>query len=229
MGRDWYESKKHPIALLRALNALRSPWVIANIDTPGLKILDIGSGAGFLSNALSLKGHKVTGIDLSQKSLDLAKQFDPTKTVDYLYADANSLPFDDHMYDVVCAMDIVQHVDNPRQLIEEASRVLKPGGKLFFHTFNRNFLSYLAIIKGINWFVKNTPPNMHLYSHLRKPREMEKLCFLNRLKITSWKGVRPTFNKSFWRVIWKGEIDPNFHFKFSRTKLVGYCAIAQKR
>ena len=136
---QWYTADDHPIALLRAENAVRAPWVIEEIARRignNARILDIGCGGGFLSNPMADAGYDVTGIDLSETSLAVAEENDASKNVKYLKADAYALPFEDHSFDVACAMDILEHVNNPEILIREAARVVRPGGLFFFHTFN---------------------------------------------------------------------------------------------
>lgn len=229
LGRDWYEAHDHPVALLRAENALRTPWVIDSISHKKGKVLDIGCGAGLLTNALAKEGYNVTGIDLSESSLEMAQAFDSTKSVEYLYANAYSLPFQDNAYDAVCAMDVLEHVQHPEKLLQEASRVLRPGGQLFFHTFNRNPLSYVMIIKGVEWFVKNAPKNMHVYPLFLKPEELEKLCKGYNLDVVNWKGMRPKINGAFWKMLWTGVIDPDFSFIFTKNLATGYCGIAEKQ
>ncbi|HSX26160.1 MAG TPA: bifunctional 2-polyprenyl-6-hydroxyphenol methylase/3-demethylubiquinol 3-O-methyltransferase UbiG, partial [Chlamydiales bacterium] len=150
LEEHWYTAFDHPVALLRAENAIRIPWIREEIShhLPS-KVLDIGCGAGLLTNALAAAGHHVAGIDLSSTSLQIAKKYDKTHQVNYQIANAYSLPFPDNHFDTVCAMDVLEHVEDPGLLIAEASRVLKPNGLFFFHTFNRNPLSYLFIIKGV--------------------------------------------------------------------------------
>ena len=156
----WDGAPDHPIALLRAENAIRTPWVqrmIKKTFPKSCSVLDIGCGGGLLTNPLALDGHQVVGIDLSESSLEWAKKTDTTRSVSYLKADAKQIPLQDGSFDVVCAMDLLEHVTDPNLVIKEASRLLKPHGHLYFHTFNRNLLSYLLVIKGVEWFVKNTP------------------------------------------------------------------------
>lgn len=232
LGRQWYESYDHPVALLRAENTVRAPWVLEVIEKTKqntASILDIGCGAGFLTNALAKKGHKVMGIDVSEKSLEIAKQFDVTQSVEYLYANAYSLPFEDHSYDIVCAMDVLEHIEFPDRLIQEASRVLKPGGLFFFHTFNRNFLSYLVIIKGVEWCVQNAPKNMHVYHLFIKPYELEEILQKSNLSIEKIQGLRPKFfTRAFWRMLMTRTIDPSFSFTFSKSLATGYCGYGVK-
>lgn len=229
LEEHWYTAFDHPVALLRAENAVRIPWIREEIAAhlPS-KVLDIGCGAGLLTNALASAGHQVTGIDLSPASLEIAKKHDTTRQVDYQIANAYSLPFPDNHFDTVCAMDVLEHVEDPGLLIAEASRVLKPNGLFFFHTFNRNPLSYLFIIKGVEWFVHNTPKNMHVYPLFIKPDELNELCQIYSLKITQWRGLKPLFNRPFFQMLFTRKVPKNFSFHFTKSLLTGYCGIAKK-
>ena len=102
-----------------------------------MKILDVGCGGGFLSNPLSELGHDVTGLDISQESLEVAKKYDTSKRVKYIIADARKIPFPDNSFDVIISMDFLEHVTEVQEVVNEISRLLKPGGLFFFHTFNR--------------------------------------------------------------------------------------------
>jgi len=148
LGEDWNEAYAHPVALLRAENRLRNPWIASQL-LPASKVLDMGCGAGFLTNYLARLGHEVSGVDLSEQSLKVAQEKDFTRLVKYQVGDVAKLAFPDESFDVVTAMDLLEHVESPFKVISEASRLLKPGGLFFFHTFNRNFWSWLIVIKGV--------------------------------------------------------------------------------
>jgi 2-polyprenyl-6-hydroxyphenyl methylase/3-demethylubiquinone-9 3-methyltransferase len=231
LNENWYEECQHPIALLRAENALRNPWIEQTLRTqvsPGASILDIGCGGGMLTNYLAERGYKVHGIDLSPSSLEVAKARDRTRNVHYECADATALPFQDGSFDAVCAMDLLEHVESPENVIAEASRVLKKGGLFFFHTFNRNALSWLVVIKGVEWFVKGTPPHMHVYRLFLKPKELERICSANALKVIEWKGVRPALSCSaFWKMLGTRAVKPDFRFTFTRSLATGYSGFAR--
>lgn len=228
LKNGWYTADDHPIALLRAENAVRTPWILKEIGEKKT-VLDIGCGAGLLTNALAAKGHIVHGIDLSPSSLEIAKHHDKTKTVSYQVANANALPYPDQMFDVLCAMDVLEHVEDPLPLISEASRVLKPGGSFFFHTFNRNFLSYLLIIKGVDWCVPNAPKNMHIYRLFIKPKELQQMCLTQNLHIQNLHGFRPKiFTTAFAKMIIQQKVPANFGFCFSKNLVTGYCGWARK-
>ncbi len=224
----WYTKCNHPIALLRAENALRVPWILKEIS-PKKTVLDIGCGAGILTNALAKAGHKTFGIDLSAKSLEIAKKRDITTSVSYVQANAYSLPFENESFDVVCAMDVLEHVEEPSLLISEASRVLKANGLFFFHTFNRNWFSYMLVIKGVEWCVPNTPQNMHVYPLFIKPSELDELCSNRDLKIINIQGFSPKiFSKPFLKMLFTRKVPEDFGFRFSKSLLTGYCGYAKK-
>lgn len=230
LGDDWYTSCNHPIALLRAENKIRIPWILSEINKKfgNANILDIGCGAGMLTNALSQAGHCVFGIDLSESSLAIAKKRDPTGLVMYQKANAYALPFPDSSFEIVCATDVLEHVEMPQKLIAEASRVLKPGGLFFFHTFNRNFFSYLLVIKGVEWCVPNAPPRMHVYPLFIKPKELSAFCKNSSMEIESLIGLRPCFSLGLWKMIFQRKISDYFSFQFTKNLLTGYCGIACK-
>ncbi len=232
LKEKWHEERSHPIALLRAENAVRNPWILNTVESllgKKTSILDIGCGGGLLTNCLAKAGHTVTGVDLSPSSLSIAKQYDKTGSVTYLQADATRIPLEGGCFDVVCAMDLLEHVENPSLVIQEASRLLKKGGLFFFHTFNRNWLSYLLVIKGVEWFVKNTPPNMHVYSLFIKPEELVAFCLQNHLHVESMQGLVPSFTvKSFCQMLIYKTVDKDFSFAFSSSLKTGYVGFARK-
>jgi 2-polyprenyl-6-hydroxyphenyl methylase / 3-demethylubiquinone-9 3-methyltransferase len=233
LGDAWYEDDSHPIALLRLENAARNPWIQERVHAlrgPLCDVLDIGCGAGFLTNALAADGHKVTGIDVSAKSLEVARKRDSTKAVRYLQLDAFAMPFPEQSFDVVCAMDFLEHVEMPGQIVREAARLLRPNGLFFFHTFNRNWLSYLIVIKGVEWCVPNTPANMHVYSYFIKPSELSHWCEEVGMTILQMRGLAPNMLSSpFWKSLMKRKIDNALQFRFSSSLKTGYIGIAQRR
>ena len=233
LEEDWYTASNHPIALLRAENAIRTPWILKEIHqrfaAQPISALDIGCGAGLLTNVLASAGHSVSGIDLSEKSLETAKRHDKTGRVDYQLANAYSLPFPEASFDVVSATDVLEHVEDPNLLIAEASRVLKKNGFFFFHTFNRNPISYFFIIKGVEWCVSNAPKHMHVYSLFIKPQELTRLCHDWDLSVESLQGLRPVFSRPFFQMLFTRKVPENFTFRFSKSLMTGYCGIAQKR
>lgn len=232
-GEKWYCAHDDPVALLRAETKIKTPWVIEKIKShnflkPTTQLLDVGCGAGFLSNELAKQGLKVTGIDLSEESLKVAQSHDETKSVHYLVADAYHLPFLDQTFDVLTAMDFLEHVEHPNEIIKEFSRVLKPDGLFIFHTYNRNPFAYLIIIKLVEWFVKNTPKNMHVLHLFIKPSEMKKYCLEADLKTIEFVGIKPMFSTIPFKNLMTGIVPLNLKFEFTKSLMLSYIGIAVK-
>lgn len=232
LGQKWYEAEDHPIALLRAENHARIPWVEATIGKvfqgKACKVLDIGCGAGHLANHLASKKHLVSGIDLSENSLALARERDVTKSVKYLYSNAYTLPFEDHAFDVVCAMDLLEHVEEPERVIAEASRVLKPGGIFFFHTFNRTLMGWLFAVKGVVWFVKNAPKNLHIFRLFIRPLELQKMLDRKQLIMKEMRGLAPVYNKALLKMLLSRKVGSGVAFRLTKNLSCGYLGYAQK-
>jgi len=232
-GEKWYEADDDPVAILRSESKLKNEWVRKTLEEKfgdkKLKILDIGCGGGFLSNYLSELGHQVIGLDLSPSSLETARAYDSTKNVNYMLGNATNLPFNDEEFDVAFAMDVLEHVENPSVVIKEATRVIGKNGAFFFHTFNRNPLSYIVAIKLLEWFCPNTPKNMHIYRLFIRPDELADTCKSVGLKNVEMTGIRPRlFTMACLISIVKRKLHEKFSFSLTPSLLVGYLGHASK-
>jgi 2-polyprenyl-6-hydroxyphenyl methylase/3-demethylubiquinone-9 3-methyltransferase len=235
LGERWYTAKDDPVALLRAEAKTKNPWVMNTIQnhfldqTPAnLSVLDVGCGAGFLANDLARANYKVQGVDLSESSLQVARDHDDTGTVHYQHANAYALPFADASFDAVTCMDFLEHVEEPDQVIAEAARVLKPGGLFVFHTFNRNPLAHFVIIKGMEWFVKNTPKHLHVIRLFVKPSEVKIYCAQAGMEVKTVRGIAPRFGFLLLKMLWTGVVPEGFQFKITRSTLLSYVGSAVK-
>jgi 2-polyprenyl-6-hydroxyphenyl methylase/3-demethylubiquinone-9 3-methyltransferase len=230
-GERWYTARNDPVALLRAEGRTRNPWIVSEvrsrIPAGTVRVLDIGCGAGFLANELARNGFSVTGIDMSESSLEVARRHDTTGRVAYRPGDGCRIEAGDATFDVACAMDLLEHVEQPEQVVAEAARVLRPGGLFFFHTFNRNFLSWLVVVKGVEWFVRNTPPAMHRLRYFIKPAELRDMCLRSGLQVICCRGFMPQVTRpAFWRMLVTGSIGDDFTFEFTRNTWMGYTGVA---
>jgi 2-polyprenyl-6-hydroxyphenyl methylase / 3-demethylubiquinone-9 3-methyltransferase len=231
-GERWYSAYDDPIALLRAENRVKLPWIYERIRHSGLKspeILDVGCGAGFMCNALAEKGLAIHGVDISPDSLRVARRFDSTGRVNYQVGDAYHLPFNDGSMDVVISLDFLEHVERPQEVIKECSRVLRSGGLFFYHTFNRNFLSWLLVIKAIELLVKNTPKNMHVIELFIKPRELKLYCEEAGIEVKETTGMRPKFSTIPLRNYFSGVVPESLEFQTTPSLLLSYMGMGIKQ
>jgi 2-polyprenyl-6-hydroxyphenyl methylase / 3-demethylubiquinone-9 3-methyltransferase len=232
-GDRWYTADDDPIALLRAESRAKTPWILNQIRAvksiaPSTTVLDVGCGAGFLSNELAKNGLTVTGVDLSPESLNVARAHDSTKSVIYQTADAGKLPFADGSFDVVTALDFLEHVENPAEIIKEFARVLKPGGIFIFHTFNRNWVAYLVVIKLVEWFVRNTPKHMHILRLFIKPEELKTFCRQAGMQPGEIVGIKPVFSTIPVKNVFTGIVPKGMRFEIVKSTLLSYMGLAVK-
>ncbi len=229
LGARWYEAEDTPIALLRAEARHRNPWIaeelVRTFGSRPVRVLDLGCGAGFLANDLARRGHHVIGIDTTLENLEVARA---RGNASYLRADARRLPVADGSVDVVCMMDLLEHVEDPAAVIAEAARVLAPGGLVFFHTFNRTWQSNLVVIKGVEWFVRNTPTDLHVLHLFLTPDEVRAMCARHGLEVTALVGSRPRFRWPLWRMVLTGRVGDDFAFTWTPSTKLGYTGCARR-
>ena len=135
LGDRWYDAWDDPVALLRRESIVKLAWMKERLPAGRLKILDQGCGAGLVANELASWEHEVTGVDVSESSLQVGRERDKTQSVDYICTDALNTGLEEESYDVIVNFDFLEHVDNPAAAVAEASRLLKPGGHFYFLTF----------------------------------------------------------------------------------------------
>src|SRR5262249_20120265 len=209
-----------------------NPWIAENIrqafPSGEVRVLDMGCGGGFLSNYLAGAGFTVTGLDAAAESLAIAQRHDATGRACYVMGDAYRLPSAEGAFQAACARDFLDHVDEPGRVVAEAARILHPSGLFFFATFNRNFISWLFGIKGVEWFVKNPPPRLHELSHFIKPAELRAMCEESGLRINELHGFAPRFNRAFARLLVTGWVAGGFTSQLGCNAVTGYIGMAEK-
>lgn len=243
LGDRWLHAQDDPVALLRAEGKAKQAWIVEHLggafgEGKKLRVLDVGCGAGFLARHLAALGHEVHALDYSRGSLLTSRRAEAaarapgeaaTEGPRYVQGDALRLPFEDGTFDVVCSLDFLEHVEDPAATVAEAARVLRPGGAFFFHTFNRNLAAWLIVIKGLEWFVKNTPPHMHVLRLFIKPKELAAFCRVSGLEPFAWTGLRPDFRRrAFWRMLRTGSVPEDFAFETTPSLRLSYLGAARK-
>jgi len=162
---------------LHAINPLRLEWIDHNAGLAGKKILDIGCGGGILSESMAQRGADVTGIDLSEKALGVARLhlLESGNQVDYRNISAEALAEQTAgTYDIITCMEMLEHVPSPASIISACSALVKPGGHVFFSTLNRNPKAYLFAVVGAEYVLNMLPKGTHDYAKFIKPSELSR-------------------------------------------------------
>ncbi|MCB4358914.1 bifunctional 2-polyprenyl-6-hydroxyphenol methylase/3-demethylubiquinol 3-O-methyltransferase UbiG [Quatrionicoccus australiensis] len=162
---------------LHEINPLRLDWIDQNIGLAGKRILDVGCGGGLLSEGMAARGAEVTGIDLSEKPLGVAKLhlLETGQKVDYRKIAVEQLAEEmPGAFDAVTCLEMLEHVPNPSSIVSACSRLVKPGGQVFFSTLNRNPKSYLFAVIGAEYILNMLPKGTHDYAKFIKPSELSR-------------------------------------------------------
>jgi len=164
---------------LHEINPLRLKWIDTQAALAGKKVLDVGCGGGILAEAMAGAGATVSGIDLSEKALKVAKLhlFESGQSVDYQLVSAEDFAAQ-HAgeFDVITCMEMLEHVPDPASVVEACSRLVKPGGWVFFSTLNRNAKSYLFAIVGAEYILNLLPRGTHDYTKFIQPAELARMA-----------------------------------------------------
>lgn len=160
---------------LHDINPLRANWIDKHAAVAGKRVADIGCGGGLLSEALAQRGAEVTGIDMGEAPLSVARlhQLESGLEINYRQMTAEQLAEEaPNSFDVVTCLEMLEHVPDPAAVIQACATLVKPGGLVFFSTLNRNPKSYLFAIIGAEYVMRMLPRGTHEYSKFIKPSEM---------------------------------------------------------
>jgi 2-polyprenyl-6-hydroxyphenyl methylase/3-demethylubiquinone-9 3-methyltransferase len=162
---------------LHDINPLRLEWIDRHAGISGQRVPDVGCGGGILSESMAQRGALVTGIDLSDKALGVARLhlLESGNSVDYQKISAEELADQAAgRFDMVTCMEMLEHVPNPASTIAACAALVKPGGHVFFSTINRNAKAYLLAVIGAEYLLKMLPKGTHDYAKFIKPSELSR-------------------------------------------------------
>lgn len=190
LGAEWWDPHG-PMQALHKLNPLRVAYVRDLIcryfpaeggprdwrsaaPLKGLAILDIGCGAGLLSEPLARLGARMTSVDPSKPNIDTAKDHAERGglSIDYRCTAAEDLRAEGAQFDVVLTMEVVEHVRDARHFLQVAAQMVKPGGMLFAATLNRTWKSYAFGIVGAEYVLGWVPRGTHSWDRFVTPQEL---------------------------------------------------------
>ena len=178
---------------LHAINPLRLDWILSYTGSlAGKQVLDVGCGGGILSESLAQSGAEVTGIDLAERSLKIARlhSLESGVPVKYEMISAEDMA-DQHpgRFDVVTCMEMLEHVPDPGSIIAACAKLVKPGGWVFFSTLNRNPKSFLFAIVGAEYLLRLIPKGTHSSEGFIKPSELISSARRSGLDALALKGL----------------------------------------
>jgi 2-polyprenyl-6-hydroxyphenyl methylase/3-demethylubiquinone-9 3-methyltransferase len=179
---------------LHQLNPLRLDWIDQLVRLPGKRALDVGCGGGILAESMALRGAEVLGIDLSTKPLKVAQLHALEAGVTnlrYREVSAEDLAIEaPASFDVVTAMEMLEHVPDPASVVRACAALVKPGGWVFFSTINRNAKAWLLAIVGAEHVLKLLPKGTHEYQRFIRPSELTRFAREAGLMPDGFKGLK---------------------------------------
>lgn len=187
---------------LHDINPLRLDYIDRIAGLQGKRVLDVGCGGGILSEAMAGRGAQVTGIDLGEKALKVAQlhKLESGAAVDYRLVAVEALAAEQpESFDVVTCMEMLEHVPDPAAVVRACAGLVKPGGKVFFSTLNRNPKSYLLAVVGAEYLLKMLPKGTHEYEKFIKPSELSAWCRDAGLDVAGMTGMSYNpLTKRYW-------------------------------
>jgi 2-polyprenyl-6-hydroxyphenyl methylase/3-demethylubiquinone-9 3-methyltransferase len=177
---------------LHALNPVRLDYVDARAPLAGKRVLDVGCGGGLLSEAMARRGAAVTGIDLAPLTIEIAElhALEANAPVRYLRESAEThATHAAGAYDVVTCMEMLEHVPEPRSVLQALCTLVRPGGDVFVSTLNRNLKSYLLAVIGAEYVMNLLPRGTHSYERFIKPSELARWARAAHLNVEDVAGL----------------------------------------
>ena len=171
LAHRWWD-KNSEFKPLHEINPLRLDHIDAKVGLQGKSVLDVGCGGGILAESMAARGATVTGIDLGDKPLKVAKLhlLESGQSVDYRLISAEDLALErPHSFDLVTCMEMLEHVPDPAATVRACATLVKPGGWVFFSTINRNAKAYLFAIIGAEYVLNLLPRGTHDYAKFLQP------------------------------------------------------------
>ncbi len=215
-----------PMRPLHVVNALRLHYVLEQIahhhrrpvgDLAGLRIADIGCGAGLMCEPLAARGARVVGVDAAAKNIAAARLHaaDSRLDIDYRVGEPAAVLPDAESFDVVLLLEVVEHVDNLQDFVRQAAGHLKPGGLLLVSTINRTPLSFVTAIAGAEYVFRLLPRGTHHWAQFVRPAELEDAARACGLTQHDLRGM--AYLPVVHRARWTRSVSVNYIASFSNT------------
>src|SRR5271166_4039125 len=213
LGSSWWDAEG-PMAPLHRLTPVRVAWArdliarhfrrdpLAGAPLAGLDLLDVGCGAGLFAEPLARLGADVAGIDPAPTSIEAARHHaeETGAKVAYRVATVEELAVEPHRFDVVAAMEVVEHVANPQRFVATATSLLRPGGLFLASTLNRTLRSFALAIVGAEYVLRWLEPGTHRWEQFVTPEERSAAARSAGLRVMERQGVAYDPLRLGWRL-----------------------------
>ena len=191
LAHHWWDPNSE-FKPLHDINPLRLDYINRIAPLSGKTVLDAGCGGGILAEGMAALGAQVTGIDLGDKALQVARLhlLESGLQVDYRKIAVENLAAEQpEHYDVVTCMELLEHVPDPGSTVRACAQLVRPGGHVFFSTLNRNTKSYLLAVIGAEYLLKLLPRGTHDFDKFIKPSELAQFCRNAGLSVSGISGM----------------------------------------
>jgi 2-polyprenyl-6-hydroxyphenyl methylase / 3-demethylubiquinone-9 3-methyltransferase len=202
LAHRWWDAEGE-FRPLHQINPLRLDWIAQRARLPGARALDVGCGGGILAESMAQRGADVLGIDLSVKPLKVAQLHAMEAGVSGLsYREVSAEALAEELpgaFDVVTCMEMLEHVPDPSSVVRACTRLVKPGGHVFFSTINRNAKAFLFAIVGAEYVLSLLPKGTHEYARFLRPSELAGFARDAGLSVDEFKGMQYNpVTKRYW-------------------------------
>ncbi len=215
LASRWWDPNSE-FAPLHAINPLRLGYIDKRVDLAGARVLDVGCGGGILSESLAAKGAKVVGIDAGLAPINVARLHAIASNVeiDYRHTTVETLlEKEEGSFDVVCCLEMLEHVPDPASAVEACSKLVRPGGSIFFSTINRNLKAFVFAIVGAEYVLSLLPRGTHDYKKFIRPSELDGWARSALLSLSSITGMH--YNPTTKRYTLGDGVDVNYLCHYS--------------
>ncbi|MDE2459699.1 MAG: bifunctional 2-polyprenyl-6-hydroxyphenol methylase/3-demethylubiquinol 3-O-methyltransferase UbiG [Gammaproteobacteria bacterium] len=202
---------------LHQINPLRLDYIERRTGLKNHKVLDVGCGGGLLAEAMAARGAAVTGIDMAEESLAVARLHlhESGLQVDYRKTSAESLAAEaPAQFDVVTCMEMLEHVPDPESIVRACATLVSPGGQVFFSTLNRKPKAFLLAILAAEYALRLVPRGTHEYARFIRPSELDQWARCAGLELLGSAGLH--YNPLTRVYHLGGNLDVNYFLHFRR-------------